>query len=184
MDLLDLFVKVGYDDSAVDSGISGTSKKGSSFAKTLGKSFKGAAAGVAAVSAAIVGISAAFVKAAKTTAAYGDNVDKLSQKIGFSREGFQKWDFVMSQNGMSIETMQTGMKTLTSRLDDAITGSSDAVETFSRLGLSLDELSGVSQEELFEKSLAALQGVTDETDRKSTRLNSSHVRLSRMPSSA
>lgn len=165
MDLLDLFVKVGYDDSDVESGIAGTSKKGKGFASTLGKSFKLAGAGIAAVSAAVVGISTAFVATAKSTAAYGDNIDKLSQKIGLSREGFQKWDFVMSQNGMSIETMQSGMKTLTARFDDAITGSSDAQETFSRLGLSLEDLSGVSQEELFEKSLAALQDVEDQTTR-------------------
>ena len=46
---------------------------------------------------------------------------------------------------------------------------------------------GLSWQEIYEKNIPAVVSITTETfreDRKSTRLNSSHVRTSRMPSSA
>lgn len=45
-------MKVAYDDSDVDKGIEGTSKKGSSFAKGLGTAFKTVAVGVGAIAGA------------------------------------------------------------------------------------------------------------------------------------
>lgn len=49
---MDLFVKVAYDDSDVEKGIEGTSKKGSSFAKGLGTAFRTVAVGVGAIAGA------------------------------------------------------------------------------------------------------------------------------------
>ena len=51
-----------------------------------------------------------------------DRVDKLSQKIGISRKGFQEWDYVLSQSGADIEKMQVGMKTLVQRMDESTQG--------------------------------------------------------------
>jgi hypothetical protein len=100
--------------------------------------------------AAATGLTAIATK----TAAAGDRVDKMSQKIGLSREGFQEWDYVMSQNGMSIDTMQGGMKTLVNSFDDMKKGGKTATDAFKRIGLSMDDLAGKSKEEIFEATLA------------------------------
>ena len=71
----------------------------------------------------------------------------------------------MSQNGMEIEKLQNGMKTLVNSFDDAKKGTASYVEAFDRIGLSMDDLQGKSQEELFEATLKGLQGVTDQTER-------------------
>ena len=98
---------------------------------------------------------------ANKAAASGDRVDKLSQKVGMSRKGFQEWDYILSQNGMSIESLQGGMKKLNNTIDDAIGGSKTAVNAFGRIGISVDDLKGKSPEQVFEMTVKALQGMPD-----------------------
>ena len=89
---------------------------------------------------------------------YGDNIDKMSQKMGMSAEGYQEWDFIMQHCGTSMETMKASMKTL------ANAASTDS-EAFDQLGISQEQIANMSQEELFNATIAALQNVEDETTR-------------------
>lgn len=158
MNLLDLFVKVAYDDSDVDKGIEGTSKKGKGFAKTLSTAFKGTAAVVGAISTAVIAMGTAFVKSASDTAAYGDEVDKMSQKIGLSTEGYQKWRYVLGQSGGDINNMQTGMKTLAS-------AAYDGSKAFEAIGISLEDAKSLSTEDLFERTITQLSQMEAGTER-------------------
>ena len=119
------------------------------------------AAVVAGTAAAVGGMLAMANKTAEAT----DRIDKMSQKLGLSRKGFQEWDFIMSQSGTSIDSMQNGMKTLTNMFDDFGKGSKMATESFERLGLSYDDMKGMTQEQIFETTITALQGVESETER-------------------
>ncbi len=94
-----------------------------------------------------------------------DRIDKMSQKLGMTRQGFQEWDYILSQNGASIDSMKAGMKTLTSQFDMLTKGGTKATEAFGELGLRQEDLAGLSQEEIFEKTVVALQGMEDETKR-------------------
>ena len=95
---------------ATSAGMSAGSKMSSAF----GGAFKaGLGITTAAFSTAIAGASAltgAIINGSKETAAYGDNVDKLSQKIGISAEAFQEWDYVFSQNGTDISTRRSARR--------------------------------------------------------------------------
>ena len=165
MELFRLFGSILIDDEKAIDALKKTDKKAEA---TSGK-FGAMAAKAAGIGAAVVGAGVAaatgLAAIAQSTAATGDRVDKLSQKIGLSREGFQEWDYVMSQNGMSIDVMQGGMKKLTGALDDMKNGGKLATESFARVGLSLDDLKGKSSEEVFELTVAGLQGVSDEAER-------------------
>ncbi|NCC84023.1 MAG: hypothetical protein EOM03_07840 [Clostridia bacterium] len=158
MNLLDLFVKVAYDDKDVDKGIEGTSKKGSGFAKNLSKAFGGAAKVVGAISTAAIALGTAFVKSASDTAAYGDEIDKMSQKIGLSTEGYQKWRYVLGQSGGDINNLQVGMKTLAS-------AAYDGSEAFEAIGISLEDAQSLSTEDLFEKTITQLASMEAGTER-------------------
>ena len=61
--------------------------------------------------------------------------------------------------------MGAGMKTLTNQLDELGKGGKVATDAFGELGLSYDDLAGKSQEEVFEITIQALQGMEDETKR-------------------
>ena len=130
------------------SGIGGVAKAG------LGV----AAAGFAAVTTAAASATSTIANGASQVADYGDNIDKMSQKMGMSAEGYQEWDFIMQHCGTSMETMKASMKTLANA---ASTGS----EAFDQLGISQEQIANMSQEELFNATIAALQNVEDETTR-------------------
>ena len=113
------------------------------------------------VTAAVTSLGALVVKSVETT----DRVDKMSQKLGLSSQGFQEWDYILGQNGISIDSLQGGIKTLTNMTDELMKGSKTATDSFGRLGISMDDLKGKSQEEIFNMTVNALSGMTNETER-------------------
>ena len=149
--------------------VTSTAADGESKWSKLGGTLKAVGATLAATSAAVATAAMATGKAifdmAMETTKAGDEVDKMSQRLGLSREGYQKWNYVMSQSGIDINATRTGMKNLTNLLDDATKGSKTAADMFSRLGYSLSEVQGKSQEEIFEMSIHALQNMSSETER-------------------
>jgi hypothetical protein len=149
MDLMDLFVKVAYDDKDVDKGVEGTSKKGKGFAKTLSTAFKGTAAVVGAISTAAIALGGAFVKGAMDVSDYGSEVNDMSQKLNMSTQGFQEWRYILGQSGVDIGVLQGGMKKLS---ESAVAGS----ESFEALGISQEQLATLSTEELFNTTIAQL----------------------------
>ena len=86
MDLLELFVKIGVDDSGLDSGLSNAESKASGFGSKVGKVFgtvaKVGVAAMAAIGTSTVAAGTALDNGAKGVAEYGDNIDKMSQKMG------------------------------------------------------------------------------------------------------
>jgi hypothetical protein len=135
----------------------------------LGSVMKGVAAGIgvgmAAIGTAAVTAGKKLFDMANDAAAAGDEIDKASQRIGLSRQGYQEWDYVLSQNGASISSLENGMKKLNNTVDDAINGSSSATEKFQRLGISMADLEGKSREEVFEMTIKGLQGISDEGEK-------------------
>lgn len=128
---------------------------GLNIAGGIGTALKGATSLVAAGAAAVTG---AITKGSADVAAYGDNIDKMSQKMGLSAKSYQEWDAVMQHSGTSMEAMKASMKTLANA---AQTNSA----AFDALGISQKDLQSMSQEQLFEATITALQNVENETER-------------------
>lgn len=159
MELFKLFGSVMVDNKKANQSIQKTDSLASKLSKGLGSGIKTAAkwgAGIAA--GAIAGGTALFgmaTKAAEST----DRIDKLSQKIGISRKGFQEWDFILSQSGTDIEKMQVGLKTLVQRMGESADGTGKGAAAFDALGISATDLNGElrSQEEVFEDVVRKMQ---------------------------
>lgn len=162
MNVFDLFAKIGLDTSEYDAGLDGALTKGKSFASKLGSGLASAAkigtAALAAIGGASLAATGALLKGAASVAEYGDTIDKMSQKMGMSAEAYQEWDAVMQHSGTSMEAMKASMKTLANAAE---TGS----DAFERLGISQEQIANMSQEQLFEATITALQNVGDETER-------------------
>lgn len=99
------------------------------------------------------------------TAEYGDEVDKMSQKLGLSSEAYQEWDYILDKAGVDIQNVSTGMKTLTNKIDDAKNGSESATKLFKDLGISMEDLKTMSREDIFSKVVASMQNMEDSTER-------------------
>lgn len=131
---------------------------GPSFKNGLVAGAKAAAAALAAVTAATAAVVAGITKAVGETAAYGDQIDKESQKLGISAEAYQEWDAVLQHSGSSISALKAPMKNLANL---AVKGS----DAFGKLGISQEEVASMSQEELFSRVITELQGMEEGTER-------------------
>ncbi|OGO90344.1 MAG: hypothetical protein A2Y17_12315 [Clostridiales bacterium GWF2_38_85] len=169
--IFQLFGTIFVDNSEADKSIDSTTKKAESSGSKVGSAFSSIAKGAAVVgTAAVAGAAAlgtAAYKMASDTAAAADEVDKMSQKLGMSREGYQEWDYVLSQAGVDINTMQTGMKSLVKNMDATTEGNKTATANFEKLGLTVTDSSGKmkTQEQMFNETVTALQNMEDGTEK-------------------
>ena len=94
----------------------------------------------------------------KATAEYGDHVDKMSQKIGFTSDEYQKWDYVLGRAGTSVDKMAPVMKKLS-------TAAIENSEAFQQLGISQEEVQKMSPGELFSRTVTELSKMENQTER-------------------
>jgi phage-related protein len=165
--LFEIFGEIKIDDKKGINSIDKMDKKADGLASKLGKGLKTAgkvgAVGIGAITAGAGALGGMASKAAEMT----DNIDKMSQKLGMSRQGFQEWDFILSQSGASIDSMKMGMKTLADRAVEAAEGTGEGSKAFDKLGLSATDAAGKmkSQEQIFNETVTALQQVENDTER-------------------
>lgn len=151
--------------SSFDKLRTSASKVGSTISSGLKKSLAGITAGLGAVTAGAVVAGKKIVDEANKTAEAGDEVDKMSQKLGLSAKAYQEWDYILSQSGVEITSMTAGMKTLTNQIDAAKNGNQDAIDRFNKLGISISDLKNLSREDVFGKVVQGMQGLADNSDR-------------------
>lgn len=178
-EVFDLEASLKLDKSGYEDGLSEASSEASGLGSILQSLGGEGAMAFAMIGGAVAGAISAFEgvadvvketveyiwEASNATAELGDTIDKMSQKLGLTSEAYQEWDYVLQLNGTSINQMRGGMKTLVNTLDEAKNGSAGAIEKFERLGLSMDEIKDLNQEELFGEVVYALQDMTNETER-------------------
>lgn len=162
MNLFDLMAVIRLDKSEYEQGLKDAGEAAGGFqakVKTaLGTAGKVGAAAVGAIATGTAAATTAMIAGAKETAAYGDNIDKMSQKMGISAEAYQEWDAIMQHSGTSIEALKPSMKTLAQQAEKG----SDA---FQKLGISEEEVANLSQEDLFSRVISGLQGMEEGTER-------------------
>lgn len=158
MDLFELVAKLTLDSSEYEKGISNSQSSAKTWGSSLAKAGKIGIAAITATTAAVVAFGVGLTKSVNSVADYGDKVDKMSQKIGISTDAYQKWDYVMQRAGTNVDNLKMGMKTLSQQAEKG----SDA---FQKLGISQEEVSSLSQEELFEKTVKGLADMEAGTER-------------------
>ena len=168
MNVFELFAKLSLDKSEYDQGLSDAQDSANDFQAKLTKGTSQIKNGLKDVGVGIgifTAVGTAAFKAANGVSQNLDQIDKMSQKIGLSAKAYQEWDYVLQINGSSIESMSTGMKTLTNKFDEAMMGSKSATETFERLGLSMEDIQGLSREDLLSEVIFAFQDMEDSAER-------------------
>lgn len=136
-------------------GSSAGESSGKSFMSKFGSALAGGAVAAAGAATAAVG---SIVSGTKELAAFGDNIDKMSQKMGISTTAYQEWDAILQHSGSSIEAMKPAFKNL------ATLATSNA-EAFEAVGLSQKQVASMSSEELFAATITGLQGMKEGAER-------------------
>lgn len=167
MEIFKLFGSIFVNTDEAETSISKTEEKAQGLGNTLSNGIKTAAKWGAAIVAGAAVAAAAVVKVASSTAATADRIDKMSQKIGISRQAFQELDFICSQSGTSVETLQMGIKTLTNQMQAAADGTESASQIFKKLGISIYDNNGKlkDQEAMMWEAMEALQGMKNQTEK-------------------
>ena len=159
MTAFELIAKLTADTSGFDSAMSKAEKSGKNLKGSLEKTFgkiKKVAAGALSVAAIKKGIDTVVAFANEVSQA-GDRIDKQSQVLGLSRKAFQEWDYILGQNGASIDSMSVSMKTLNSLILDAAAGGKESKSAFAQLGVGIHEIEKLKPEEQFEAVVRAFQ---------------------------
>lgn len=151
MNVFELMAKISIDTSGYTKSLD-TAKKAAGTVAKVG------VAAFAAVGTAAVGAGVKLVKETANVASYGDNIDKMSQKMGISAKAYQEWDAVMQHSGTSIDALKPSMKTMANQAQQG-------AEEFQKLGISQEEVKNLSQEDLFGRVIEGLQNMEEGTER-------------------
>lgn len=158
--------KVELDDSSVEQQADKTEKTiVSKLGGVVGKVGAGLAAGAGVAAAGIAFAGKKVVDFANDVSAAGDEIDKMSQKIGISTDAYQEWSYVFERSGADVNNLQTGMKTLSGVITDAANGSESAASKLSAIGVSLEEINGLSQEDQLSLVISRLQEMGEGSER-------------------
>ena len=162
--VFELFATLGLDSKGFDDGLDDAGKKADGFAESFAKIQSGMN-NIATGVGIFKDMGTAAFNAADNISQSLDNIDKMSQKLGLSTQAYQEWDYVLQISGADIDSMATGLKTLTNKFDEAKSGSKSAIKTFERLGLSMEDISDMSREDLFSAAITAFQNMEDSAER-------------------
>jgi len=153
-----LFVRIGADASGFEKAMNKIQSK----TATLGKKLTNTGAAMTkGITAPILGATAALYGIAQKTANAGDEIQKMALRTGFSTEALSEFKHAAEISGTSIDSMEKGVKRMQRTLFDAERGLSTATEALGALGLSYEELNGLSPEEQFTKISMSLADVED-----------------------
>lgn len=159
------FVRVFSDDSDLMKGLKGIDGKlkniGGAVSNT-GKTLAVAGAGIAGIGAAMVGPFAAGVT---QFVAFGDTLNKMSARTGFTAEALSELGFAAEQSGTNLQTLEGAVVKMQRAITDAADGSDKMAETFATLGLTIEELQGLTPDQQFQKIAAAIATIEDPTER-------------------
>lgn len=108
----------------------------------------------------IAGVMSAF-----SSSALGKDIYNTAQRVGMGTAKFQEWDYIVQQTGADVSDLIGAQQTLTEAQIDVAEGAEDIIAAFERIGLSADEVVGMSRQELFEKTVAGLQNIENATER-------------------
>ena len=135
-------------------------------AKSLG-GVKGAAlaVGAAAGVAAVAGVAAFAKSSISAFAQAGDEVQKMSLRVGFSTEALSELKHAAELSGTSLGSLENGVKRMQRTILDAENGLSTAVDAFEMLGVEMADVEGKTPEEQFTLLSNALAGVEDASKR-------------------
>lgn len=101
----------------------------------------------------------------------GDAVQKMSIRTGLSTEAVSELGFAAEQSGSDLPILEKGIIGMQKALDAARAGSGPAAEALARLGLTADELLGMSTEEQFKILAEAISQLENPASKATTAMD-------------
>ncbi|MCD7711786.1 MAG: hypothetical protein LUJ25_03515, partial [Firmicutes bacterium] len=169
MDVFDLSATLNLNSGDYESALNQASKTTEEFSRSA----EGASQGVSVfdvalgnlVAQGISGAISSIVSFTQELIGMGDAIDKNSQRANMSSSTYQEWAHVLELGGGSAESLTSATRTLSGVLTEASSGSEKANEKLNAIGLSYQDLAGMSPEQQFEKVVYALADMEEGAER-------------------
>lgn len=152
------FVELRTKDGSLSRGLRAAERR----LKAFGSLANRVGAGLLAGGGSIV---AAGLAASRVFTTMGDQLDKMSQRTGFSVESLSALGFAAEQSGADLETLEKGIRSMQRSILDAGRGLSTQVEALKKLGLQYRDLKNLSPEDQFLLIADRIADVDDPTTR-------------------
>lgn len=111
-------------------------------------------------------IGGAFGTLVKSVVNFADEIGDQADKLNISAEAWQIYNQMAKYAGASMDDIGTAMKRVSVLATDAANGSAEAAEAFGRVGLTLQDLQGLTPDQMFEKvakAVAAIKNPVEQT---------------------
>jgi len=154
----DAVLKLGVDTKSFDKGMTGLTGRIKQHRKAIGLAMVGIGASIIAVG----------VSSIKTWAAMGDEIGKMSRKIGFSTVTLSELKHAAELSGGSLTGVEKAVKKMAMSISDAKDGLATYIREFEKIGVNVIELENLSPEEQFLKIAYAIAAVEDPMQRLSS----------------
>lgn len=118
--------------------------------------------------AAIVGFGVASLK---NFSEAGDEVHKMALRTGFSTESLSELRVAAELSGTSLGALETGVRRMQMSIVDAGEGVAIAKDAFDKLGVSFEDVAGLSPEEQFNILTTALADLENQEDKVSVAMD-------------
>lgn len=145
-----LGVVLGLDSAQFSQGLGVAQTKLTSFASSAVTSRLG-----------VVALGTAFVGAAVSAVKYADEINDTAKANEVAVGTVLKLSEALSVSGGSSENTGKLFSSLTKKIDEAADGNDKGRESFAKLGISVDDLRRLDQQDIFEKTLKGLAAITD-----------------------
>ncbi len=135
--------------------------------KTISADLKAFGTGVSSLGTKFMalgtGIVAPLLAATKHFMTIGDQLDKMSARTGVSTNALSELGFAAEQSGANIETIEKSIRKMQKTIADAATGEKTYVDALKAVGLSYQQLAGLSPEKQFEAIASGINAIDDPT---------------------
>jgi hypothetical protein len=150
------FIELGANDTRLVRGLKAAQAK----LRAFGAAVQGVGLRMMAFGAAGL---APLTLAVKRFASAGDTLDKMSKRTGLSAEALSELGFAAEQSGANLEALEKGVRKMQQTILDAAQGTKTAQDAFQALGLTFEELDGLTPEEQFTLIGDRLDRIADPT---------------------
>lgn len=152
------FVEITTKDGKLVSGLKSAQKKLNGFSSSVtnvGK--KMMVIGGAAAAPLLAGL--------KIFSSYGDQMDKMAGRTGVAVEALSEYAFAAQQSGSNIEAVERSIKFMQKTVADATNNLKAGADALALVGMTADDLKGLTPEQQFEKLADAVARIKDPTMR-------------------
>jgi lambda family phage tail tape measure protein len=155
-----LGVVLGLDSAQFSQGLGVAQTKLTSFASSAVTSRLG-----------VVALGTAMVGAAVNAVQYADEINDTAKANEVAVGTVLKLSEALSVSGGSSENAGKLLASLTNKIDEAAAGNDKGRESFAKLGVSIDDLRRLDEQEIFEKTLKGLAEIPDTITRNAAAMD-------------